>query len=233
MKEILIDELNNVVFLLRSHSHLKALKYIDKAISLLSNTPEQAVDNALKEDYSRTVSSLRETISLLKRCVSSSRPGDINSCKNVAHEVYRQSLILYIIGTGEIKRVVKARRVSYLALALGLPTSALFGLNPLALGLIFMGTLWTYLYFVRLKLIGWIVLVSSLMLILPFLINASIYFIHALLSPDEVSYIASALGLEYVYALILVSTLFIISIVSLALDLYSMSLLFKYRDIFK
>lgn len=233
MIKILVDELNNIVFLLRSHDHLKALKHVNKAISLLKNTPEQTVDNALKEDYSKTESSLRETILLLKRCVSSSRPGDMNSCKDIAHEVYRQSLILHIVGTGEIKKLVKARRLSYLALALGLPTSALFGLNPVASGLIFMGALWTYFYFVRLKLIGWVVLVSGLMLILPFLINALMYFTHALLSPGEISYIASTLGLEYIYTLILVFTLLIISIVSLTLDLYSMSLLFKYRDIFK
>lgn len=233
MTKTLKDELNNIIFLLRSHNHLTALKYIDKALSLLEKAPGQAIDNAFKEDYSKTLSLLHETISRLKRCIHSSRPGNTNSCKDIAREVYRQALILNMIGTGEIRKVAKTRRLSYLSLALGLPTSALFGLNPIASGLIFMGILWTYFHFVRLKLIGWITLVTSLMLILPFLINALMYFTHALLNPDEISYISNTLGLEYVYALILVLVLFTISLVSLILDLYSISMLFKYKDLFK
>lgn len=233
MTRQLLDELGNVVFLLRSHNFLKAHIYVHRAIDLLKKTPEQPIDNALREDYSKTVSSLRETVSMLRKCATSSKPGDTNSCKDIARDVYRQTLILYLLGTGEIRRVVRARRLSYLALSLGLPTSALFGLSPVAVGLIFMGALWTYPYFVRLKLIGWTVLVSGLVLLLPFLFNALGYFTYAISSSEEISNIASTLGLEIIHAALLVTVLLVVSAVSLALDLYSLSLLFKYKSIFK
>lgn len=233
MMRTLVEDLNKVLFLLRSHSFSKAIVYVEKAVAVLAKTPEEVKDNKLREDYHKVVSSLSETISSLRKCASTTRPGDPQSCVEIAREVYRQSLLLHLVATGEIHEIRRARRYAYITLALGLPTGALFGLSPVAAGLIFMGALWTYFHFARLRLIGWIVLVSSLMLLLPFLVNATLYFAGALFNPEELSTISSELGVGYHIALLIVSLLLFVSTTALLTCLLSLKLLFKYRVVFK
>lgn len=233
MTRVLIDDLNKILFLLRSHSLTKAATYVEKAVAILSKTPNEVSDSRLQGDYHKTLSSLRETVSSLRKCASTSRPDNPGLYADIAKETYRQSLILYLVATGEIYMIRKAGRYAYTALATGLPTGALFGLSPLAAALIFMGALWTYFYFARLRLIGWIVIVSSLVLLLPFLVNASIYFAGALIDPNEISSISNELGVDYSVALVAVIVLFAISTISLLASLLALRLLFKYRAVFK
>ncbi|MEM0001813.1 MAG: hypothetical protein QXV54_04610 [Desulfurococcaceae archaeon] len=229
MKNI-AEELSNLIFFLNSRSFTRASKLISKTLELIKSIP---IIEKPSEDILKNINLLEQKLQLLKRCASSSFPRDQNACLNEAKQVYRQTLLLYLLATSRIKELSKARRYAYSSIALGLPTSALFGLSPLAIGLIFLGVLWTYIYFIRLKLAGWIVLVSSLMLLLPFLVNAVYYFSSTLFNTSELNNIAEALGTSLSIALIVVIVLLIVSVVALSLNIYSLHKLIIFRDIFE
>jgi hypothetical protein len=76
-------------------------------------------------------------------------------------------------------------------------------------------------------------LVSSLLVLLPFLVNAVRYFISAIVDPNEVETVARSLGIGGSFALLLLILLLAISLASLALLLYALYQLFKYREVFE
>ncbi|MEM4718244.1 MAG: hypothetical protein QXE81_05750 [Desulfurococcaceae archaeon] len=191
------------------------------------------VNPRFQADFSNTVNQLINSINFLEKCIAISRPGNPSSCKDKARSVYRYAYLLYLIVTGKIRELIKARRFAYLSIALGLPTAALFGLSPIAIGLIFLGVLWTYFYFVRLKLVGWVVIVSSLLLLMPFLLNALSYFIQAVFDIEEINAISNSLGVDFKYALMIVVVLLAIAITSLTFAIYSLLNLIKHRVVFK
>lgn len=225
-----VEDLDRLVFYLNSHNFTYASKFSSRALELIKSIPK--IDKP-SQDYSRVFNSLIENIDSLKKCISTSKPGHTRACISEARRVYRYSLLLKLIATGEIRELVKARRYAYTAIALGLPTSALFGLSPLAIGLIFISVLWTYFYFIRLKMIGWVVLVSALMLILPFLVNSVLYFTSAVSTPIEVENVARALELSILHTYMVLLILFAISSISLILDFMALVKLLKYRVVFE
>lgn len=200
-----------------------------KSIQVLSKTPVPARVDA---DYNRAHEALRKAVEALGKCVSTSPPGNPNTCSSEAKAVYRYALILELVATSGLKKLVKGRRAAYASLALGLPTATLFGFPPIAVVLVFLGVLWTYFYFARLKLVGWFTLVSTLMVLLPFLLNALAYFSYAVTSPDEVSTVANELGLTETAALALLSVLLVISATSLILATYALVVLIRYYRVF-
>lgn len=229
----LTTRLNHIVFLLRSYNFTHALNFIHRSISLLNSIAGLPVNPKYQADLLKTISQLQSSINLLERCIATSKPGNPSHCKDDARGVYRYSYLLFLIVTGKIRELIKARRLAYLSIALGLPTAALFGLSPIAIGLIFLGVLWTYYYFVRLKLVGWVVLVSSLLLLMPFLLNALSYFIQATFDIEEIRAISSALGVEFEYALILVVAFLAVTITSLISAIYALINLIKHRLVFR
>lgn len=226
----LAEDLDKINFYLNSRNFTRASYFSFKALELLRSIPKIERPD---EDYLKTLNSLKDSISSLRKCAAMSQPGYRGACTSEAKKVYRYSLILSLLSTGRIKDLVKARRTAYAAVALGLPTATLFGLTPLAIGLIFMGILWTYFYFARLKLIGWVVLVGTLMLLLPFLINAVSYFAQAVFNTTEIGQVAEALEISPFLALLLILVLLIISSISLILNIYSLLKLIKYRAVFE
>jgi hypothetical protein len=207
----------------------RASQLSSKALDLIKsiNVGEKPSDEVLE-----ATRILEQKIMLLKNCASTSLRHDPSACIDEAKQVYRQAVILNLVSTGRINELLRTRRTAYASIALGLPTAALFGLTPLAIGLIFMGVLLTYFYFVRLKLVGWIVVLSSLMLLMPFLVNAVFYFANTLFNSMELSRIGEALGASPELALILVIVLLIISSAALALNVYSLYKLIKFRAVF-
>lgn len=226
----IVEELNNIIFFLNSHNLTRASQLSSKALDLIKSidVTEKQSDEILK-----ATRILEQKIMLLKNCASTSPRRDPSACLEEAKQVYRQAVILNLVSTGRIKELLRTRRTAYASIALGLPTAALFGLTPLAIGLIFMGVLLTYFYFIRLKLIGWIVVLSSLMLLLPFLVNAVFYFASTLFDSMELSRIGEALGVSSGLALTLVIVLLIISSASLVLNVYSLYKLIKFRIVFE
>lgn len=227
--EAIVEDLKQISFLLSSRGFTRAYIFSSKAHLVLSKSP--TVQSPSK-DYVRVQEQLVTTINILRKCISTSSPGNPGSCVNEAKTVYKLSLLLNMVATGEIKRLVKARRAAYTSIALGLPTATLFGFPPFGVLLVFLGVLWTYFYFVRLKLIGWFTVASSLMVLIPFLFNAFSYFAHAVLSPEEVSVVARELGLQYTMALTVLIILLAISTTSLLLAVYALVVLLKYYGVF-
>jgi len=225
----IVEELSNIIFFLNSHNLTRASQLSSKALDLIKsiNVGEKPSDEVLE-----ATKILEQKIMLLKNCASTSPRHDPSACIDEAKQVYRQAVILNLVSTGRINELLRTRRTAYASIALGLPTAALFGLTPLAIGLIFMGVLLTYFYFVRLKLVGWIVVLSSLMLLMPFLVNAVFYFANTLFNSMELSRIGEALGTSPELALILVIVLLIISSAALALNVYSLYKLIKFRAVF-
>ncbi|MEM4809406.1 MAG: hypothetical protein QXU22_03875 [Desulfurococcaceae archaeon] len=229
MLENTINDLDKILFYLRSHNISHTYEICLKTRDRLEKIRGYS---ELSGDASKVYSKLVDDLDVLKKCVSKSRPGIANACRKEAYNVYKDAVLLLAIVTGEIRELVKARRAGYLAIAMGLPTAALFGLSPMAIALIFIGVLWTYFHFVRLRLIGWVTLTITLFLISPFLINSIRYFFHALLDPGEIEYIANELSIGYTGALIMTITLLAISLTAFTLSLYSLIKLFKYRVLF-
>lgn len=226
----IIEELKNIIFFLNSKGLTRASQLTLKALELIKSV---SITENPSNDVLKTIADLEQKISLLKRCASSSYPNNKEACSSEAKQVYRRSTILVLLITNRIKDLSRARRFAYASIALGLPTSALFGLSPLAIGLIFLGVLWTYIYFIRLKLVGWLVLISSLTLLLPFLINAVLYFVSALFDASELVSISEALGVNLNIALLTVLVFLAISVTSLILNIYSLYKLIKFRSVFE
>lgn len=230
MTRELVEDLNNLVFYLNSHNFTRASRICLEALSLVKASPTPGKQ---PEDYSKTLSKLKEAVSALKKCASTTPPSNPGACTSEARRVHRYALLLSLLSTGRIRELTRARRAAYTSIALGLPTAALFGLSPIGAGLIFLGTLWTYMYFVRLKLVGWVVLTVTLVLLLPFTTNAVLYFSQALLDAGETQRVASALGVSYQVALILLVVLLVVAASSLMLGLYAIYKLIKYRAVFE
>ena len=228
-----IDKLNKLVFFLDSRGFSQALKLCLKSINALEKLVKSKTRLHIDVDAQKIYALLDESIESLRRCASVKPSGDPKACRDEARKVYRYALLLYLSASGEVRNIVRARRAAYTSIALGLPTAALFGFPPLATALVFMGVAWTYLYFVRLRLIAWMTLVSSLLVLLPFLVNAVRYFISAIADPNEVATVARSLGIEGSFAILLLILLLAISLVSLALLLYALYQLFRYREVFK
>jgi len=225
-----VESLEKIVFLLNSRGFSRAHSLSSKALTLLK---EVSLGDREDPDYKKIYGFLLDSISELKKCVSMVKPGDNEACVKEARRVYRYSLLLNMISTGRIRELVRARRAAYASVALGLPTAALFGLPVLAIGLIFLGLMWTYFYFVRMKLIGFVTLATSLVLLLPYLINAVMYFTQSIFSQEELASIASELEVSSSIALLIVGLLLAISSISLVLNIYALVKLFKYRIAFE
>lgn len=223
------EDLKRVSFLLSGRGFTRAHSLVSKSIQVLSKTPAPTRPDA---DYSRTLEALYRAVEALGKCASTNPPGNPSACTGEARAVYRHALILELLATSGLKKLARARRAAYASLALGLPTAALFGFPPIAVALVFLGVLWTYFYFARLKLVGWFTLVSTLMVLLPFLINAVSYFSYAVTSPGEISSVAGELGLTEEIALVLLSALLAISATSLILAFYALTILLRYYRVF-
>lgn len=224
-----VEDLNHISFLLSGRGFTRAHTLCTKALQVLSQTPHS---QQRSDDYTRTLQALIRVVDELRKCASTSQPGTPNACAGLAKDVYRYSLLLQLLATSGLKRLIRARRAAYASIALGLPTASLFGFPPIAVALVFLGVLWTYFYFARLKLVGWFTLVSTLMVLLPFVVNALTYFTHAITSHEEISSVASELGISYASALALLAALLAISSLSLALSLYALLVLFRYYRLF-
>lgn len=225
-----IRELDKLVFYLNSRKFIRASSICAEAIKVL----ERAVawDRSKGAEYSGLINALEDSIGSLRKCASTSRPGDEKACINEAKRVYRYSMILFLALTGKMRELVRARKAAYASIAMGLPTAALFGLSLIGVALIFVGVMWTYFYFIKLKLAGWLVLIVTLVLLMPFTVNATFYFSQAVLDEAEVSHVAEALGVSSGLALALMLLLLCISVASLTLAVYALYRLIQYRAIF-
>lgn len=221
------DELKQAIFLLKSRGLSRALDLCLRSLPLV-----EGVGGAKGGDFQAALSSLREALEALRKCAASARPGDPKACTSEARAVYRRALILRLVATGEIRRLARARRAAYACIGLGLPTAALFGFPPLAIALVFLGSLWVHPQFAKLRLASWMVLTSTLLVLAPFLVNAVSYFSQSALSPAEVSDVAAKLGLGQAAAQALLLALLAVSAASLSLGLYALACLFRYRAAF-
>ncbi|MGC8983057.1 MAG: hypothetical protein ACP5KA_04810 [Desulfurococcaceae archaeon] len=226
----LAEDLTQLSFLLSHRGLIRAHSFCSKAAGLLKQTPEPLSESS---DYSSVLSKLTESISSLRKCASTAKPGEEKACSSEARSVYRYSVLLSLVSTGRIKELVRARKAGVAAIALGLPTAALFGFPPIGIVLVFLGVLWTYFYFARLRLIGWVTFTTSLLLLTPFLVNAVMYFTHAVTSPEEVENVASELGVSHSVALVVLVALLAVSVTALVLQLYALYKLVKYRVVFE
>lgn len=226
----IVDELNRILFYLNTRNNTEAFLICSKALSIAKKVPKPEKPS---EEYRSILNSLKSSIESLRKCSSSSQHGDTRACVDIARDVYRYALLLDMVSTSRIRRLVKARRSAYTAIALGLPTAALFGLSPVAIALVFLGVLWTYPYFVRLKLVGWVTVVAVLLALMPFTINAVSYFSQAVFSQSEIANISRELGVSAGTAFAIALVLLAIAASSLALAVYAFYCLARYRAAFR
>lgn len=225
-----VRELDRLAFYLSSRKLTRASSICAEALKVLERVATWSKSG--DAEYSGLISALEESVSSLRKCASTCKIGDERACVNEAKRVYRHSMILFLTVTGRIRELVRARKAAYASIAMGLPTAALFGLSPMGAALIFVGVVWTYFYFIRLKLAGWVVLVVTLALLTPFTVNATLYFSQAVFNEAEVIHVAETLGVGSDIALALMLILFCVSTASLALAVYALFKLVQYRAVF-
>ncbi len=216
----LADDLSKTIFQLDRLGFSRAAKLLKRAQTLLKHPELSRYRNE------NVRSRLRELVSRIRGC------GEESRCLEFAERIYRLSLVAYLEATGRDRVLLRARRFFYLGSALGLPLVALYGVGPLPVMVIFFTLIVTYFQVVRLKKIGLAVVYTVSGLILLFDANSLRYSLYALTVPEEVSYIASVLGISIEAAVAIVIALLLLSAASIALLLYSLINFTKFRDLF-
>lgn len=177
---------------------------------------------------SKVVDNLREA----RKCLSGAKPDKRGECARYLREAYKYAILTRLEAQGKINVIKRMRRALFTGVAIGLPLAGLFGFGFLAVALVFIGTLWTYPYFVNLRKIGWVVAVLNSLVLLPIDVIAVRYSIYAILDPEELARIAEALGMTIPQSAVLVAAIGILGALSASLLLYAMIKLLALRAIY-
>jgi len=222
-----VEKLNNLFsYVNRRFPNSPQLRVLREALSTL-----QSIRDAKESSLVRR---LVEAIETSEKCVKNVPPEELGKkCGKSFRDILRISTLIRLIESGEIRNIVRARRLAYASIALALPVSALFGLPPAASLLMMMGALFIYPYVVRLKKVGVLTVVSVQLLLLPYLVNAVWYFAAALGDPSEIEAVSKALGVGYGTALALVLAFFVAALAALILIVYSVYTFAKYFKAFE
>ncbi len=214
------NELSKTIFQFNRLGFTHVVKLLRRAQNLLEHSELSQYKN--ENVYNR----LKELVSRIRGC------GEESRCLEFAERIYRLSLVAYLEATGKDRVLLRARRFFYLGSAFGLPLMALYGVGPLPVMVIFFTLIVTYFQVVRLKKLGLAVIYTVSGLILLFDAVSLRYSLYALVVPEEISYIASALSVSIEAAIAIVIAMLLASAVSIALLLYSLINFTKFRDLF-
>ena len=191
------DEVSKTIFSLRRNGFLNAAKKLMRVHTLLDKlNPAEVVEPRIQ-------TSLRELLSMARKC------SDKDMCSDVVNRIHRLIMFVYLESTGEMRCVVRARKLFYLGASLGLPLIALYGTGPLPIMVIFFTLIVTYFQVVRLTRLGLTTVYTVSTLVLFFDALTLRYSLYALSTPAEIAEIARVLGIGIEIALVLVALLLV------------------------
>ena len=214
------DEISKTVFSLHRSGFLNTAKRLIRIRSLLDRLDPSEVIEPSKQ------TSLRELLSMLRKCSSE------DMCNDIASKIHRLTMFIYLESTGKIKCVVRARKLFYLGASLGLPLVALYGTGPLPIMVIFFTLIVTYFQVVKLTRLGLAAMYTISTLILFFDALTLRYSLCALSTPKEIAEIARILGIGSEIAFVLVALLLAIASISMLCLLYTITTFIRLREVF-
>lgn len=218
------DIYEDISFLSRSfplHSNL-LLKIKEELNSISSSDPSRY------PILNKVVDNLREA----RKCLNNTKPDKRDECARYLREAYKYAILARLEAQGKTDVIKSMRRALFAGIAIGLPLAGLFGFGFLAVALVFIGTLWTYPYFVNLKKTGWIVAVLNSLILLPIDGIAVRYCIYALSDAEELARISEALGITLSQTATLVIVIGALGALSASLLLYALIRLLALRAIY-
>lgn len=214
------DEISKTIFSLHRNGFLSAARRLIRVRTLLDRLdPAKVVEPRIQ-------SSLRELLSMARKC------GSEDTCSDVVSRIHRLIMFIYLENAGEMKCVVRARKLFYLGASLGLPLIALYGTGPLPIMVIFFTLIVTYFQVVKLTRLGLATVYTVSTLILFFDALTLRYSLYALSTPAEIAEIARTLGIGIEIALVLVALLLATASISMLCLLYTITTFTRLREVF-